>query len=78
MGLDLGEFEEAKRTGGVTCWWKTTEFSEEQRAKLAEVLDHRPDIKTASIHRVISSWDFQLSEGAVRHHRIRGCRCPKP
>jgi len=75
--VDVSEFEAQRRSTGTRCWYVTLPFTAEQRAKVDEVLWNRPDIKTAAIARVISSWgpEFRRKVETVRKHRERQCSC---
>lgn len=75
--VDLTEFEEANAHRRQQCWFVILPFTDEQRAKLELVCDHRPDMKHKAIAMVLENWKFRVDEGSVSHHRNRGCKCPK-
>lgn len=77
MGLDLGEFEAAAVRPGGICWWRLLDFTDDQRAKLDEVLFRRPDIASSSIARVLKAWGYAVSGQSLRRHRARECGCGK-
>jgi hypothetical protein len=74
--VDVGEFEAENKKRVPTCWFAVLPFTDEQRAKLDVVLDGRPDIKHATISRVLKKWNFTIDDGTVARHRRRGCSCP--
>lgn len=77
MTVDVSEFETASLRQGPVCTFASLSFTPEQKAKLDLVIDHRPDITTAAIYRVLKGWGYNVSDTTIARHRRRECHCPK-
>jgi hypothetical protein len=72
---DLSEFmDEPRKRGGVPCWWRRLDFTDEQREKLEAALT-TPEVSSPKISKVLSSWGTPVCSGSVHKHRTGGCAC---
>ena len=75
MPVDLSEFEVAKKTGGIPCWYQRLNVTAEQREKLDAAMASA-DISAPMIASVLATWGVSNAKaGAVYNHRTGACAC---
>ena len=75
--FDISAFVAAERGNGMGCWWRSRDFSDEQRALLNHVM-FETRITAEAISRVLrDEWKIDVGAQSVRNHRAGTCRCKK-